>query len=301
MKMYRRIFGVLLCCAMFLSMLAMSAYAKNEFVIRGSRTTAHAGDQVTVDIILENNPGLSALNLYYSYDKTNLTLKQVENKVSAFTMTNDVTTVWDAASNYTQDGILTTLTFDVAENAPVGEYEIQIYFLSAANDEFEEVRATTVSGVITVAVQGGKLTGTITSYGSTSDEVTLEIFEAKSGSLYRSVCEKGNGVYYSLSDVAYGTYTLKVSKKNHVTRTYTFCVDSADATLDMKICLSGDVTGDGKVNIMDVAKLYSHVKGVGALTDSYILACGNVTGDSKVNIMDIAKIYANVKGQSKLY
>lgn len=301
MNMYQRIVGVLLCFAILLSVATVTVSAKGEFVIRGSQVTARAGNQVTVDVLLENNPGICALNLYYLYDQTNLTLKTVESKVSAFTMTHDVTTVWDAASNYTQDGILATLIFEVAENAPNSDYEIQIYFISAANDEFEEVQATTASGTITVAQQGRTLEGKLISYGSATDEVTLEMFEASGDSVYRSIYEKGNSVSYSIPNVAYGTYTFRVSKNHHVTRTYIFSVYPDEATLDMKICLIGDVTGDGKVNIMDVAKLYAHVKGVGSLTDSYILACGNVTGDSKVNIMDIAKIYAHVKGQSHLY
>lgn len=300
MKMCRRIFSILICTVMILSMAAMTVNAKGEFVIRGSQATACAGDQVTVDIILENNPGLSALNLYYSYDKTNLTLKQVENKVSAFTMTNDVTTVWDAASNYAQDGILATLTFEVAENAPDGAYEIQLYFISAANDEFEEVQATTVSGIVTVAAQRSELKGTIRSYGSSSDEVTLEMFEADSGSLYYSVSKKGNSVNYSVPDMDYGTYTLKVGKKNHVTREYTVVVDSDSVIQDLKICLVGDVTGDGRVNVGDVSKLYAHVRSTAPITDEYQLQCGNVNGGS-VNVGDVSAIYAHIKGTKIVY
>lgn len=300
MKMCRRVFSILICAVMVLSMVSMAVNAKGEFVIRGSQTTAHAGDQVTVDIILENNPGISALNLYYIYDKVNLTLKQVENRVSAFTMTNDVTTVWDAASDYTNDGILATLTFEVAKDAPVGDYEIQLYFISAANDEFEEVQAATVSGVVTVVAQGSELQGTITSHGASTDEVTLEMFEADSGSLYYSVSEKGNSVNYSVPDVGYGTYTIKVSKKNHVTREYTVVVDSDAVIQDLNICLIGDVTGDGRVNVGDVSKLYAHVRSTAPITDEYQLLCGNANGGS-VNVGDVSAIYAHIKGTKILY
>ena len=60
--------------------------------------------------------------------------------------------------------------------------------------------------------------------------------------------------------------------------------------------LSGDITGDGKINIMDVVKLYAHVKGAGTLTDEAALQAADYTGDGKINIMDIAKLYAAVKG-----
>ena len=300
MNMYQRVVSVLLCFVLLLSMATVAVSAKGEFVIRGSQATACVGDQVTVDVLLENNPGICALNLYYRYDQTNLTLEKVESEVSVFTMTHDVTTVWDAVSNYTQDGILATLTFKVAENAPIGDYEIQIYFISAANDEFEEVQATTASGTITVAQQGRTLEGKLTSYGSATDEVTLEMFEASGDSVYRSICEKGNSVSYSIPNVDYGTYTFRVSKKHHVTRTYIFSVYPDEATLDMKICLLGDVTGDGRVNVGDTAKLYSHIRQTALFTDEYQLLCANVNGGS-LNVGDVANIYSHIKGTKKLY
>lgn len=60
--------------------------------------------------------------------------------------------------------------------------------------------------------------------------------------------------------------------------------------------LPGDLTGDGNINIMDVAKLYAHVKGAGSLTDVAALKAADYTGDGKINIMDVAKLYAHVKG-----
>ena len=58
----------------------------------------------------------------------------------------------------------------------------------------------------------------------------------------------------------------------------------------------GDITGDGKLNIMDVVKLYAHVKGVSTITDEAALQLADYTGDGRVNIMDIAKLYTAVKG-----
>ena len=267
-------------------------------MIRGSQATAGAGEEVTVEIALENNPGISALNLYYIYDKDILTLTQVENKVSAFTMTNDVTTVWDAASNYTQDGTLATLTFEVAENAPAGDYEIQLYFISAANDEFEAVQAATVSATVTVGDKGNTLEGTVTSFGNAEDEVALELFEAGSDTACQSVTVSGNTAAYSLSNVAQGTYTLRVSKKNHVTRVYELNTDAA--VPEIKLCLIGDVTGDGRINVADTSKVYSYVKGTAPLTD-YAFACGDVDGNGKINVADTSKVYGHVKGTKPLW
>ena len=59
---------------------------------------------------------------------------------------------------------------------------------------------------------------------------------------------------------------------------------------------SGDVTCDGKVNIMDVAKLYAHIKGTTTLTDRAALKVADQNADSKINIMDVALLYTRIKG-----
>ena len=64
--------------------------------------------------------------------------------------------------------------------------------------------------------------------------------------------------------------------------------------------LLGDVDGNGKVNIGDVAKVNAHVKGASLLTDPYWLECANVNG-GKLNIGDSASLYAHIRGTKKLY
>lgn len=79
----------------------------------------------------------------------------------------------------------------------------------------------------------------------------------------------------------------------------TYSFTAPDGVTEVVLMVKGDVTGDGKVNIMDVAKLYAHVKGT-ELTDPYALSCGDTTDDGKINIMDVAKLYAYVKGTASL-
>lgn len=143
------------------------------------------------------------------------------------------------------------------------------------------------------------VSGTVTSFNSTTDPVTIKLI--KDGTVAYTAEVTGNSASYSITGVAAGNYTMEVSKKNHATRTYTLTVGTAAVTQDAKLLLIGDVTADGKVNIMDVVKLYAHVKGATLITDEYTLACSDVTGDSKVNIMDVVKLYAHVKGVSLLW
>ncbi len=64
--------------------------------------------------------------------------------------------------------------------------------------------------------------------------------------------------------------------------------------------VKGDISGDGKLNVSDVAKLAAHIKGVKTLGDENMLAKADVNGDGKVNVTDLSRIAAAVKGIRKL-
>ena len=60
--------------------------------------------------------------------------------------------------------------------------------------------------------------------------------------------------------------------------------------------IMGDVTGDGRLNMGDVAKLYAHIRNTALLTDQTALDCADFTADGKINIGDTARIYAYIRG-----
>ena len=125
-----------------------------EFMVRGTGSSIVAGTDVSVDIVLENNPGFCTIDLCYVFNTDYFTLTAVENKVPGFTMTHITTTIWDAVSDFTEDATLGTLHFSVAEDTPVGEHEIEIIFLSAKNDAFGDVIAKTAAAIVTVIEKG---------------------------------------------------------------------------------------------------------------------------------------------------
>lgn len=58
----------------------------------------------------------------------------------------------------------------------------------------------------------------------------------------------------------------------------------------------GDISGDGKVNMGDTAKLYAHIRGNGMLTDPLVLTTADLDGNGKINMGDMAKLYAMIRG-----
>lgn len=158
-------------------------------------------------------------------------------------------------------------------------------------------------GTVTVeaaAVTGVTVSGTVKSYGGETENVTVTL-TPENGTPMTTVVT-GNSAAYKFENVSAGTYTLKVEKANHVAREYKVTVSSDAVQQDAKVCLKGDLTGDGKVNTADVGRLYAHVRGTRLLTDDYALSCGNVAGtDATINTADVGRLYAHVRGTRVLW
>ncbi len=144
-----------------------------------------------------------------------------------------------------------------------------------------------------VADEGVTLSGSITT--GTEGDTTVTLYSGEA--LVATVT--GNGAY-TFEGIAAGSYTLTVSKENHVQRTYTVTVENEAVVLDVKLHLLGDIDGNGKVNVGDVAKLNGHIKNTAPLTDDYQLLCANVNGGS-LNMGDTASLYSHIKGTKTLY
>ena len=156
---------------------------------------------------------------------------------------------------------------------------------------------------------GYTVSGTITSYLENTSDITVQLLTEADAVAYSVVVNtytevnasrKEYSTVYSIPAVVDGTYTLRISKANHVTRDYTVTVNGGVLTQDAKIHLKGDITGDGQINIMDVNRANLHFKKKITLT-GYEFACANVTGDTQVNIMDVNRMNLHFKGKSKLW
>ena len=147
----------------------------------------------------------------------------------------------------------------------------------------------------------GTLTGTVKSFNSATDPVTVQLFGSGSSAAAYNTTVKGNSASYTISGITPGTYTMKVSKKNHVTREYTVTVTTGTKTQNAQIHLLGDVNGDGRVNAMDYTRLLKHVNETQPLTDAYALKCSDVNRDTRVNAMDYTRLLKHVNETQPLW
>ena len=196
---------------------------------------------------------------------------------------------------------------DCEEGYYLAEPEVMDAYVNGEKAQVSEADGNGVALTVeySLAVSSG-LHGRVESFLDDSD-VTVALFAAGSAQPQYTTTipagEKSNGKYtavYDIPSVAAGTYTVKVSKENHVTREYTLTVGTEAVTQDMRIHLKGDINGDGKINTSDVGKANAHAKGSSLLTD-YQFACADINGDGNVNTSDVGRINAHARGKSLLW
>lgn len=154
--------------------------------------------------------------------------------------------------------------------------------------------ASGVRGQAVSFLDGSDVTVSLFADGSAQPKYTVTVPAGeKSGGKYTAV--------YDIPSVAAGTYTVQVSKKNHVTREYTVTVGGDVKTLNVEIWLLGDVNGDGRVNAMDCTRLFKHVNKTQQLTDPYALKCAETNGDGRVNAMDCTRLFKHVNKTQLLW
>ena len=152
-------------------------------------------------------------------------------------------------------------------------------------------------------VAGVTVGGTITSYGSASEAVTVTLLQGTSviGSPQVLTGASGSAPYsqnYSFSAVPAGEYTLKVEKKGHAPWTEIITVDSAAIAKDVTVYLWGDVNRDGEVTAADAQEIQRKAAKLSSAYDtepnkSYWILRADVNRDGDVTAADAQEIQRN--------
>lgn len=135
--------------------------------------------------------------------------------------------------------------------------------------------------------------GTVKSYLSESDTVTIQLI--KSGEVAYETTVKGNNAKYSISGVASGTYTMKVSKNAHADREYTVIVANSDVIRNAKIFAIGDVNSDGDISVVDATLVQKYIVGLENLKD-FQKKSADVNDDNEITVVDATLIQKYIVG-----
>ncbi|MBQ3284243.1 MAG: hypothetical protein IJH40_01260 [Ruminococcus sp.] len=144
------------------------------------------------------------------------------------------------------------------------------------------------------------VSGTITSFLSDSDSIGVFLKKDDAGMPYMQY-RSGNTAVYGFYNVTAGDYTLTITKKNHVSRAYSFSV-SDNTTQDAKICPIGDADGNGKVNAADAKAAFQHGNEQKLIDDEYKIKCADVASPTnRVNSADAKAIFQHANEQKSLW
>ncbi|MEE3493355.1 dockerin type I domain-containing protein [Ruminococcus sp.] len=144
---------------------------------------------------------------------------------------------------------------------------------------------------------GATVSGSVTSYLTTTDAVTIKLVNPSNGAVVKSASTTSGS--YSISEVPNGSYILQASKHNHVDRDYEITV-SGNTTQDVKICPIGDANMNGRVQSNDATAAYKHTQSIEKL-EGYAFLCADVNKNGKVQSNDATAIYQQAQGTHRLF
>jgi len=132
--MFRKTILFFVCMMAILSFTAANAHtfaaAAQSLVMAVGSESAEPGENVSIAIVIEANPGIAGLQLNIQYDNTRLRIDGVRSAMrgSAFsnlTFQSDLMSfLWFGTHNDTTIGTILTINFIVLDNAPAGHAEI---------------------------------------------------------------------------------------------------------------------------------------------------------------------------------
>ena len=135
-KLFGLMMVVMLCVFMITTVSVVASDTQMVPTFEVQSLTCNKGDTISIPIFMENNTGVTSVNLKIGYNSKYFTLKAVEDKgllgvavhsddysANPYTLSweNDTSTV-----NFTDNGKIVELVFEVKESTPAGKYSFEI-------------------------------------------------------------------------------------------------------------------------------------------------------------------------------
>ena len=158
----KKVLAMVLAVFMLVSVLCVGASADTAPAIVVDSVSAAPGQTVAVSVRTQNNPGICGMRVALGYDESVLTpVEAVAEDFGAADasfgpLTNPLSILWYDAINpaVTTNGAVATIKFQVAENAPAGEYPLTLSIVDPEDmfdANLQPVAFETIGGTVTVA------------------------------------------------------------------------------------------------------------------------------------------------------
>ena len=148
----------------------------------------------------------------------------------------------------------------------------------------------------------GTVKSYVANYEANTETVTIELCDAE-GNVLDTRTGVGEEVTFEGFLIEEGTYTVVISKKNHVTRTYEVTASGDEQfalTVEAEINPVGDADQDGEISVGDYNAIYNHLMVEGKeMTDSYALLCADAEPDGEISVGDYNAIYNHLMVSGK--
>jgi len=164
----KKILSLIIAFSLVLSSFIVVSAGQDSPTISVSNVKMVRGRTVDVEISISGNPGISAMRLYVNYDNTSLHLVSVKDggllgnnthgTDSGTLKKNPYTLLWvngTTSSDYSGNGVIATLTFEVDEDAEYKEYPITLSYdeYDIVNNNLQNIEVEISNGSINVVNQ----------------------------------------------------------------------------------------------------------------------------------------------------
>ena len=205
--------------------------------------------KVTATITLEKDSMLGAGDFVLNFDPDVLTYEALQ---KGFAPTFFIVNENEAADgilkfyiisteDITDEQIVLTITFDVTLGKTEQWTDLVIEGSMLTDSLGNTIVLNFVDSSVTIPKkQTATVSGTVTSFGSETDTITVELIPEGQTDAACTATVTGNSTSYSFSDVDFGVYTLKISKANHLIFEASVNVDSDAETNDVTLALGNN-------------------------------------------------------------
>ena len=106
---------------------------------------------------------------------------------------------------------------------------------------------------------GHTVSGTVTANGDETVPTVIEMWLGNQPNADYRTMVVGNNTTYTFYNVLSATYTMRVSKADHLSADYTVVVGDSDVTQNVATYIRGDVNMDNTIDIGDMQNIFYHV------------------------------------------